>query len=73
MTASDDTDDIGPVLGGLIAGYPAFRFRYASVGRHGDRWIAERVNGLDLGLHTVITADLSELREALAHDGRRHA
>ncbi len=67
----DLTDhDVGPLLGVLIASYPAFRFSYGRAGRHGCRWVAERVNGLDLGLHTMITADFTELRDALAKDAR---
>lgn len=32
------------------------------------RWVAERIDGMDAGLHTVITTDLDELRAALASD-----
>ncbi len=28
-------------------------------------WVAERVRGLDVGVHTVITTDVHELRAAL--------
>ena len=66
-------DDIALVLGPLHARYPAFRFRCAQVGWLGPRWVGERINGLDPGLHTMITADLAELREALAQDEARHA
>ncbi len=59
LAASDELDR-------LTAAYPAFRFRCQMIGRHGARWIAERKNGLHPGLHTVITADLAELRTALA-------
>ena len=30
------------------------------------RWVAERISGLDAGLHTVITTDLDELRAVLS-------
>jgi len=66
-------DDIAMALGSLHARYPAFRFSYAQVGWLGRRWIAERINGLDYGLHTMITADLAELRDALDQDEARHA
>ncbi len=66
-------DDIAMVLGSLHSSYPAFRFRCAQVGWPGRRWIAERINGLDPGLHTMITADLAELHEALDQDEARHA
>jgi hypothetical protein len=59
-------------LGTLIARYPAFRFR-RDAGLRGLRWIAERRNGADAGLHTIITADLAELHEALSQDKARHA
>jgi hypothetical protein len=62
--------DIGPMLGALIANYPAFRLTYGRVGRRCCRWIAERVNGPDIGLHTMITADYAELRDALDRDAR---
>jgi len=61
-------------LGRLAAAYPAFRFRSQTIGRHGARWVAERKNGLHTGLHTIITADLTELRAALAgQEGTGHA
>jgi len=63
LAASDELDR-------LTAAYPAFRFRCETVGRHGTRWIAERKIGLHPGLHTVITADLAELRAALAGQER---
>ncbi len=66
-------DDIAMALGSLHARYPAFRFRVAEVGWLGCRWIAERIKGLDPGLHTMITADLAELRDALDQDEARHA
>jgi hypothetical protein len=53
-------------LASLVKTYPAFRFNLRTVGRHGDCWIAERKDGLTPGLHTIITADLEELRAALA-------
>ncbi len=52
----------------LTVAYPAFRFRSQLIGRHGVRWVAERKNGLHPGLHTAITADLVELRAALASE-----
>ena len=66
-------DDIAMALGSLHARYPAFRFGYAQVGRLGHRWIAERANGLDPGLHTMISADLGELLAALCADRTSHA
>jgi len=63
LAAADELDR-------LTAAYPAFRFRCQMIGRHGTRWIAERKVGLHPGLHTVITADLAELRAALASQER---
>lgn len=57
----------------LTLTYPAFRFRRERAPRGGLRWAAERINGLDPGLHTLITADLHELRQALIQDRTRHA
>jgi hypothetical protein len=58
----------------LTAAFPAFRFSYRAVGRHGTCWVAERKDGLSPGLHTLITSDLAELRAALATpDGTSHA
>jgi hypothetical protein len=66
--------DTGPALGVLSARFPAFRFRRERVGWHREcRWIAERENGLTPGLHTLITADLSELEDASTHDTARAA
>jgi hypothetical protein len=68
-TPALDTSDAYAVhaeLGRLAAAYPAFRFRtQAGWDRKSIRWVAERIRGLDPGLHTVITADLSELIAAL--------
>ena len=65
---------IGLVLGALSAEFPAFRFRCERAGWHREcRWVAERINGLAPGLHTLITEDLSELRAALARDAARAA
>ena len=51
----------------LAAAYPAFRFRTQGGWDHRQvRWVAERIRGIDPGLHTVITTDLAELRAALA-------
>lgn len=66
-------DDTGPALGVLIASYPQFRFCRARIGRRGPRWIAERIDGTRPGLHTMITADLTELRTALSADRTSHA
>ena len=49
----------------LAAAYPAFWFARQPGGRHGICWVAQRKAGLHPGLHTVITADLAELRAAL--------
>lgn len=63
----------------LAADYPAFRFRtQQGWDRTRLRWVAERIRGIDGGLHTVITTDLSELRTALSApandpDGAGHA
>jgi hypothetical protein len=60
-------------LGVLIACYPQFRFGRARIGHRGLRWVAERIDGTRPGLHTMITADLGELRAALTRDGSGHA
>jgi len=71
----DRTDE----LARLAADYPAFRFRTQhGWDRIGLRWVAERIRGLDEGLHTAITTDRSELRAALGtppdgQDGVGHA
>jgi hypothetical protein len=53
-------------LARLAAAYPAFRFRtQRGWDRTRLRWVAERIRGLDEGLHTAITTDLGELRAAL--------
>jgi hypothetical protein len=73
-TAPDEMadPDIGLALTALSAGFPAFRFRCEPAGWHREsRWVAERVNGLTPGLHTLITADLTELEAALARDQAR--
>jgi len=51
----------------LASAYPAFWFGREAIGRHGTCWVARRRDGLRPGLHTVITADLAELRAALAN------
>jgi hypothetical protein len=52
----------------LAADYPAFRFRIQQGwDRTRLRWVAERIRGLDEGLHTAITTDLAELRAALGN------
>jgi|HubBroStandDraft_4_1064222.scaffolds.fasta_scaffold659021_1 hypothetical protein len=51
--------------------YPAFRFRREKLGHRGMRWIAQRRNGFEPGLHTVIAADLPELCAALSEDQAR--
>jgi hypothetical protein len=77
VTESDDSVTGEPAwagsdLGVLIACYPQFRFCRARVGRRGLRWVAERIDGSKPGLHTMITADLGELRAALTQDRGRH-
>ena len=58
--------DVYGELRRLAADFPAFRFRIqGGWDRRRMRWVAERVRGLDAGLHTVITTDLAELRAAL--------
>lgn len=70
---SGEAGEAGPDLGVLIACYPQFRFCRARIGRRGLRWTAERIDGISPGLHTMITADLSELRSALRADRTSHA
>ena len=51
-----DTLDVPGELRRLAADYPAFRFRtQAGHDRMRMRWVAERVQGLDAGLHTHLT------------------
>lgn len=52
----------------LTAAYPAFRFSREVVGRHGTCWVAQRLDRLGYGVHSVITRDLRELHTALARD-----
>ncbi len=66
------SDSTAEALGILIALFPAFRFCHVPIGTRGNRWIAERVSGHESGLHTIITADLTELLAALATDRNRH-
>jgi hypothetical protein len=61
-----DAATVGRELDRLAIAYPAFRFSLENVGRHGCCWEARRKHGLRPGLHTVITAELSELRARLA-------
>ena len=68
-----DTLDVQAELRRLAADYPAFRFRtQTGYDRKRMRWVAERVQGLDAGLHTVITTDLAELRAVLGRRASRH-
>src|SRR6185437_13153287 len=67
----DESEVTATTLDLLATGYPAFRFRRERVGLRGQRWITERKNGLDPGLHTLITASLGGLLRALHRD--RHA
>lgn len=69
--AAPGASQVQAELARLAAEYPAFRFR-AEAGWLGDRlrWIAERIRGLEPGVHTVITADLGELRTELDDEGR---
>lgn len=66
-------DDIGHALGTLITAHPGFRITYRQVGWLGDRWIAERIKGLEPGVHTMITSDARELNDALTRDRRDRA
>ena len=67
-----DTLDVPGGLRRLAADYPAFRFRTRpGHDRTRLRWVAERIRGMDAGLHTVITTDFDELRAALDADARR--
>ena len=61
----------GGMLGLLTVTYPAFRFRRERVSPRRSRWIATRRNGCDPGVHTIVTADLGELRAALDEEARR--
>ena len=62
--------DVSEVLAGLRQDYPPFAFRRETLGRHGPRWVARRRQGASPGVHTVITASLAELRDALDRDAR---
>jgi hypothetical protein len=75
MAASpaDTETNIGAVLASLRSRYPAFRFSREHVGRHGPCWVAERSDRRGHGLHTVITADLSELRTTLSSHADQEA
>ena len=67
-----DALDVCGELRRLAADFPAFRFRIqGGWDRKRTRWAAERVRGMDAGLHTVITTDLDELRAALELDARK--
>jgi hypothetical protein len=71
-TEPETHDQISDTLRALAGGYPEFRFFREPRGWHRQlRWVAERVTGGNPGLHTVITADLTELHAALAHDRAR--
>lgn len=60
-------EEIARELNRLAGAYPAFRFRTQGSPRsEGLRWVAKRIDGLNPGLHTVITPDLRELHAALA-------
>ena len=62
-----DALDVPAELRRLAADYPTFRFRtQRGWDRTRLRWVAERVHGLDAGVHTVITTELSELRATLS-------
>src|ERR1700678_1843557 len=52
-TAGAETQDqTGHALRDLAAGYPEFRlYRAPMCSSRGQRWVAERVRGLDPGLH----------------------
>jgi hypothetical protein len=51
----------------LAVRWPDFRFSQETLGRRGTCWIAQR-HELGIGVHTVITRDLDELRSALPDD-----
>ncbi len=58
----------------LAAAYPDFSFHYATLGRKGKRWWAERIDRTGDGLIVVITDDLLEMHAALRKDKEnRHA
>jgi len=66
---TDPEAEIARELNRLAAAHPAFRFgTQRGWDRTRLRWVAERINGLNPGLHIVITADLTELHAALAAD-----
>lgn len=52
--------------------FPAFWFNQYICGRRLG-WVAVRKNGADLGLHTMITDDLTELCAALLQDAAETA
>ena len=54
----------------LASAFPAFRLSQDTYGRR-CRWVAVRRNSTDQGLHTVVTADLTELQAALVLDEAR--
>jgi hypothetical protein len=57
----------------LGTAYPGFTFSYATLGRKGRRWTAERQDRAASGLIMAITGDLLELHAALQRDKARHA
>ncbi len=61
------SESIAAVLSTLTVLYPALRFDHAPIGQRQQRWTAYRIHSTDPGLHTVITPDLRELLNALAH------
>ena len=62
-------EQISATLRALGTAHKGFAFFYEPAGWHrGLRWVAERRNGMEPGLHTAITACLDELEAALASD-----
>lgn len=54
----------GSMLAALHGDYPAFRFSSEAWPGRRRRYTAQRTDGQS-GLHTIVTADLAELRQAL--------
>jgi len=53
-------EEIARELNQLAGAYPAFRFRTQGSPRsEGLRWVAERIDGLNPGLHPAMTRTLS--------------
>jgi hypothetical protein len=69
--AQPDEGTVTRHLRRLGSAYPGFCFSYATLGRKGRRWTAERQDRVAGGLIVVITGDLLELHAALQKDRQR--